>query len=134
MLASLGIGFLSDTSTAQCAVLKFEAPEHSSMLELQLSGPAVNAARPGAGYMSFLAKHPDDPWLEPDESGIRDAVNLTVHAPSNGTWVVWVWPNGPVVNQEWDLYVQLSGVGSSPAPLAPKLLCDPLLQSRTGEE
>lgn len=116
-LAAAGIPFRDVTVVEGCDVVTFSVPPNSSLLTVRLYGEPVNASRPGAGYMTFMMRHRSERWDPPIDVQPREKTERKVEDPAPGVWEAWVWPTGPVVNQEWTLEIVVQGTGPSPPEL-----------------
>lgn len=110
------------TVVAGCGWWVFEMPNGTTYARINVQGPPVNETRPGAGYASFKTAHEDaESWRVPPEND-RPRANRTVEVddPRPGSWILWVWPWGPNVNQAYDVSLTFEG-RSAQVPGAPVL-------------
>lgn len=100
-----------------CGLHSFRMPNGTTEATFTVSGPPVNASRPGAGYQTFMVKHDEEDRYRTPEDNDRPARTRTINVsdPRPGKWFVWVWPWGVSVHQVYDIEVALEGRGEAPA-------------------
>ncbi len=101
--AANGVPFSDLTWFTGCFDFTLHVPEGAAGLEVAVAGPAVGPGG-GAGFMTLRLRHGDgEAWTDPPASAPSERVAIQVEAPAAGSWQVWVWPNGPVVRQSWQV-------------------------------
>lgn len=101
--AAVAVPFTHITWFTGCFDFRVGVPAGAANLQVAVAGPAFNPAG-GTGFMTLRIRPGEDgAWTDPASTQPSERVAVRADQPASGPWQVWVWPNGPVMQQSWQV-------------------------------
>ena len=96
-----------------CATFILQVAENATALGLVVEPAPIPEG--GTGALAVLVQRPDEDFVDgPRGDG---ALEMDVQDPESGSWFVWVWPDGAVLNKKFEVVASVAGSGPAPAQL-----------------